>query len=857
LLSADLVGGLIDHGADHEKVPTSSVTAPDSLTEAVSTGTTDAAEFQRRELVIVDASTPNYQQLIDDLVSSADDGRQFEVAILEAGTDGVAQISLLLGRYSDLDAIHLISHGSEGSINLGNGELDLDGVLQNAVAIQGWGNALTTDGDLLIYGCNLAGDADGMELIDMLSRLTGADVAASVDLTGGADQGGDWDLEYHRGLIEVDIAFSAEAQANFSGVLAAPTINNQALGPIDEALANSTVVGTVVATDPDMGTSNVTYEEFTEAKGDWVTSLTISTPVGVSQGDLLIAAVVTDGNESGSLAPPAGEDWNLIDLSTDGAGEVTLGVWWKIADAAESPSHQWTWSGNEEAYGWIMRVTGHDVASPIDVFATNSGNSNNPDAPSVVTTVNDAMILRIGAFDDDDVTIDNPGLDTHTPITMDESTSSNFSVSGGAGYETQATSGPSGNSLFSLTGSEQWLAVTLAIKPGAGDTLTYAITGGNTGGAFAIDSATGEITVANSAALDFETNPTFNLTVEVTDNTLQTDSGIVTINVNDLNETPTAADKTVVTPEDTDYTFTVADFNFSDPDAGDTLQYVQITSLETAGALKLSTVDVVLDQVIDVADIIAGNLTFSPVPGQSGAGHATFGFKVSDGTSITGNVLSSFNPTAGVHNASDLAFDGTNLWLSYAGNNTIYEFDTSGTEQSNFSTPVLSTTPTGLTFDGTNLWLADRTADTIYELDTAGTELSSFLTTAFGSASPVGLTFDGTNLWLADRGDNVIYKIDTSGALLATIPTPGSSARGLTWDGTSLWILDDGTGLVYELNPADGTVLSSFAAPGSDPAGLTFDGTDFWYADNITNDIYQLVGPNNFAFSAAAYTMTI
>jgi hypothetical protein len=50
-----------------------------------------------------------------------------------------------------------------------------------------------------------------------------------------------------------------------------------------------------------------------------------------------------------------------------------------------------------------------------------------------------------------------------------------------------------------------------------GDALTYRIVGGNTAGAFAIDPSTGRITVANAAALDFETSPTFTLSIEVRD----------------------------------------------------------------------------------------------------------------------------------------------------------------------------------------------------------------------------------------------------------------------------------------------------------------------------------------------------
>ncbi len=52
-----------------------------------------------------------------------------------------------------------------------------------------------------------------------------------------------------------------------------------------------------------------------------------------------------------------------------------------------------------------------------------------------------------------------------------------------------------------------------ASDPDAGQTLNYAITSGNTGGAFAIDGSSGQITVANSAPLDFETTPSFDLTV--------------------------------------------------------------------------------------------------------------------------------------------------------------------------------------------------------------------------------------------------------------------------------------------------------------------------------------------------------
>jgi len=70
--------------------------------------------------------------------------------------------------------------------------------------------------------------------------------------------------------------------------------------------------------------------------------------------------------------------------------------------------------------------------------------------------------------------------------------------------------------------------------------LTYSIVGGNTGGAFAINAATGQITVANTTAVDFETNPTFTLTVRVADNGSPVLSALATVTVilNDVNDAP-------------------------------------------------------------------------------------------------------------------------------------------------------------------------------------------------------------------------------------------------------------------------------------------------------------------------------
>ena len=88
-----------------------------------------------------------------------------------------------------------------------------------------------------------------------------------------------------------------------------------------------------------------------------------------------------------------------------------------------------------------------------------------------------------------------------------------------------------------------------ATDPDPDDTVTYAIATGNADGAFAIDASTGAIAVAGD--LDYETTPSYTLTVEASDDNRGTATAEVTITVTDVAETPPAPQNlTAVVNED-------------------------------------------------------------------------------------------------------------------------------------------------------------------------------------------------------------------------------------------------------------------------------------------------------------------
>jgi VCBS repeat-containing protein len=119
---------------------------------------------------------------------------------------------------------------------------------------------------------------------------------------------------------------------------------------------------------------------------------------------------------------------------------------------------------------------------------------------------------------------------------------------------------------------------------GPNDHLTYAFVNGSTtsaDGLFAIDVATGAITVAQNAVIDYEVTHSIDETIRVTDSKSQHVDQTVTINVTDVNETPvlTADDKTASDTAGKDAGSVVVSgsviANDSDPD-GNSLSLVTI-----------------------------------------------------------------------------------------------------------------------------------------------------------------------------------------------------------------------------------------------------------------------------------------
>ncbi|PSB40145.1 peptidase C11 clostripain, partial [filamentous cyanobacterium Phorm 6] len=168
-------------------------------------------QFSGSAIAFIDSQVEDYQSLIAGVTPGT------EVVVLDGNRDAIEQITEVLDDRSNIDSIHIISHGAPGSLQLGKTRLCSDNLETYSKQFQQWGSALNLGADILIYGCNVA--LTSFTFIQRIAQLTNTNVAASKNLTGSAAKGGDWELEVTTGKIAASLAFRPEVLAAYSHVL--------------------------------------------------------------------------------------------------------------------------------------------------------------------------------------------------------------------------------------------------------------------------------------------------------------------------------------------------------------------------------------------------------------------------------------------------------------------------------------------------------------------------------------------------------------------------------------------------------------------------------------------------------------
>ncbi|MEG4801103.1 DUF4347 domain-containing protein [Microcoleus sp. ARI1-B5] len=181
-----------------------------------------------KHIIFIDSRVENWQQLASGVTAGT------QVIILNPTGDGVAKITQTLAKRSGFDSIQIVAHGKPASLQLGAATLDSNSIENYSSQLQQWQKSLIKNGDILLVACSAAAGETGQTFVQRLRELTGANIAASANLTGSAELGGDWELEVVAGEIAANLAFQKEVLETYSFVLG--TL-------INETFSNATVKG--------------------------------------------------------------------------------------------------------------------------------------------------------------------------------------------------------------------------------------------------------------------------------------------------------------------------------------------------------------------------------------------------------------------------------------------------------------------------------------------------------------------------------------------------------------------------------------------------------------------------------------
>jgi uncharacterized protein YbdZ (MbtH family) len=186
------------------------------------------------------------------------------------------------------------------------------------------------------------------------------------------------------------------------------------------------------------------------------TTLTITTPVGTTSGDVMVAHVIvqTAGN---AIAAPAG--WNIV-LRQDSSSAIATATYVKVAGSSEPASYTWSFGTAGQASGGIASYIGVDTTTPVDASHAqyNSSTSNVDNSGVTTTAANDMLVYAVGIVAP--TTVNVP-----TGFTEEWRTASNSATTSEMSQELFASVGATGIIHGTLTSTNSNITMLIALKP--------------------------------------------------------------------------------------------------------------------------------------------------------------------------------------------------------------------------------------------------------------------------------------------------------------------------------------------------------------------------------------------------------
>jgi len=355
-----------------------SAVAP-ATTNTPSESTLPPAENAQQERELIDGTfalagqDSNVVVFIDSAVEGLQnfllDHPQADVVLIDGGSDGMEQIAAALEGRTGIEAIHILSHGSSGQLNLGDSTFNLQSINgEHADELATIKSALSAEADILIYGCDVGAQESGQAFMSALSAATGADIAASTDLTGAAELGGDWVLESKTGTLETD-SFVFDS---YKDVLLDPTVdlNSDPTVTVTGPVVTVTTATTNLVNTGDFGTTATQtppapwLEAFGVNNGQVVLDGSGDGRYDMTQDDILLYQFITVPTDSSNTTVTSSStattttDVSTTVTTTNEISSISFGLAWQNADVTGNQDNLLSISYNGTLYARFDTTSG-------------------------------------------------------------------------------------------------------------------------------------------------------------------------------------------------------------------------------------------------------------------------------------------------------------------------------------------------------------------------------------------------------------------------------------------------------------------------------------------------------------------
>jgi DNA-binding beta-propeller fold protein YncE len=195
----------------------------------------------------------------------------------------------------------------------------------------------------------------------------------------------------------------------------------------------------------------------------------------------------------------------------------------------------------------------------------------------------------------------------------------------------------------------------------------------------------------------------------------------------------------------------------------------------------------------------------------------------------------------------DLAFDGTNVWVTDYSTSDVQVINQAG-QVINIFYLATGSDPEGIVFDGQYIWIANNGAgaNSVTKIDAARQTL---VATYPVGLNPDGVAYDGTYIWVTNSYNNSVWTIDRQNGQQVGAYATGIFPLSIIYDGHNMWV-GNGTGVnvgpavpglssLTKIRAADGMALGTFTV-GHHVRGLTFDGTSIWACNGNDNTVSRI-----------------